>query len=75
LLHFQRADTIVPKPCARTALLTIAEASDLLGFHELKVRNWVRAGKLPGFKIGNKWRTDTEDFDLWRKQRRNHFYN
>lgn len=38
------------------------------------VRRWLVAGKLPGFKIGNKWRTDIEDFELPCKQHGNGFY-
>ena len=38
------------------------------------VRRWLVAGKLPGFKIGNKWRVDSEDFALWQRQHRNGFY-
>lgn len=38
------------------------------------VRRWLVAGKMPGFKIGNKRRTYAEDFELWRRQHRNGFY-
>jgi excisionase family DNA binding protein len=44
-------ETLVHKLLARTGLLTIAEVSDLFGFHEVTLRNWVRAGKLPAARI------------------------
>jgi hypothetical protein len=37
-------------------------------------RRWLVAGRPAGFKIGNKWRIDAEDFELWRRQHRNGFY-
>jgi excisionase family DNA binding protein len=39
------------------------------------VRRWFVAGKLPGHKFGNKWRIDSEDFAVWKKQHRNGFYS
>jgi Helix-turn-helix domain len=39
-------ETLVQKLRARPGLLTIADVSELLGFHEVTLRNWVRAGKL-----------------------------
>jgi predicted site-specific integrase-resolvase len=39
-------ETLVQKLRARTGLLTIADVSELLDFHEVTLRNWVRAGKL-----------------------------
>jgi excisionase family DNA binding protein len=44
-------ETLVHKLLARTGLLTIAEVSDLFGLHEVTLRNWVRAGKLPAARI------------------------
>jgi len=35
------------------------------------IRRWLVAGKLPGFKIGNKWRIDAEVFAVWLKQHSN----
>lgn len=42
-------ETLLHKLHARTGLLSIAEVSDLLGFHEVTLRNWVRAGGLESF--------------------------
>ena len=45
----------------RERLLDVREAADYLGFHEERVRRWVREGKLPAQKIGQKWRFRPED--------------
>jgi excisionase family DNA binding protein len=51
-------ETLVQKLLTRTGLLSIAEISELLGFHEVTLRNWVRDGKLPAVRIGGQWRFD-----------------
>jgi excisionase family DNA binding protein len=43
------------KLLARTGPLAIAEVSDVLGFHEVTLRNWVRAGKVPAVRIGGQF--------------------
>jgi excisionase family DNA binding protein len=63
-------ETLVQKLLARTGLLTIAEVSDLLGFHEVTLRNWVRAGKLPAVRIGSVWRFDPVEIAVWLEARR-----
>lgn len=39
-------ETLIQKLRAHSGLLTIAEVSELLGFHQVTLRNRVRAGKL-----------------------------
>jgi transposase-like protein len=41
-------ETLVQKLCARAGLLTIAEVSQLLGFHPVTLRNWVREWRSGG---------------------------
>lgn len=36
--------------------LTLREAAELLKVHENTIRNWLKAGELPGKKIGRLWR-------------------
>jgi excisionase family DNA binding protein len=55
---------------ARTGLLNIADVSDLLGFHEVTLRNWVRAGKLPVVRIASQWRFDPSKLAGWVEERR-----
>jgi len=50
--------TLVQKLRTRTGLLTIVEVSDLLGFHEVTLRNWVHAGKVLAVRIGGQCRFD-----------------
>lgn len=63
-------DTLVQKLRARAGLLTIAEVSDLLAYHEVTIRNWVRAGKLPAVRIAGQWRFDPAELAGWVEARR-----
>ena len=63
-------ETLIQKLRARTGLLTIAEVSDLLGFHEVTLRNWVRANKLPALRIAGHWRFDPAELAGWVEARR-----
>jgi excisionase family DNA binding protein len=63
-------ETLVQKLRVRTGLLTIAEVSDLLGFHQVTLRNWVRAGKLPAVRIAGQWRFDPAELAGWLEARR-----
>lgn len=63
-------ETLVQKLCTRSGLLTIAEVSELLGFHPVSVRNWVRAGKLPAVRIAGQWRFDPAELAGWVEKRR-----
>jgi excisionase family DNA binding protein len=47
----------------RPKLLDVREAAEVLGFQEERVRRWVREGKLPARKIGQKWRFRPEDLE------------
>jgi len=63
-------ETLVQKLRARGGLLTIAEVSDLFGFHEVTLRNWARAGRLPGMLIAGQWRFDPAELAGWVEARR-----
>lgn len=63
-------ETLVQKLRARIGLLGIAEVSELLGFHEVTLRNWVRAGKLPAVRIAGQWRFDPAELAGWVEARR-----
>jgi excisionase family DNA binding protein len=50
---------------ARVGLLTISEVGNLLGFHEVTLRNWLRAGKLPAVRIAGRWKFDPAEIATW----------
>ena len=41
------------------------EASRFLRIHPATVKRLAREGKLPGFKIGNRWRFRPSELDAW----------
>jgi excisionase family DNA binding protein len=43
--------------------LTIEEAAPRLKIAPKTLRNWLREGKFPGFKIGRKWLVDAADVE------------
>lgn len=47
------------------ALLTIEEAAEYLRMSPWVVRQWLREGKLPGFKLGREWRIDEKDLEAF----------
>ena len=51
-------ESLIQKLRAHTGMLTISEVAELLGFHPVSLRNWVRAGKLPAVRIAGQWRFD-----------------
>lgn len=63
-------ETLVQKLRARTGLLSINEVAELLSFHEVTLRNWVRAGKLPAVRIAGQWRFDPLELAGWVEARR-----
>ena len=44
-------------------VLTAEEVAEYLRIHPYTVRRLVRAGKLPGFKVGGQWRFKKEEID------------
>lgn len=48
---------------AETEFLTVFEVAELCRVHPATVRNWLRAGSLPGRHIGQQWRVRREDLD------------
>jgi excisionase family DNA binding protein len=63
-------DSLVQRLRARTGLLTIPEVKDLLGFHEVTLRDWARAGRLPALRIAGVWRFDPVELAAWVEARR-----
>ena len=54
-------------------LLTIEEVAAMLKIQPKTVGNWLRAGKLPGVKLGDgraaEWRVNKEDLENYVKSR------
>ena len=48
-------------------ILTAEEVAEYLRIHPYTVRRLVRAGKLPGFKVGGQWRFRKDEIDSWSK--------
>lgn len=46
---------------------TAEEIARYLRVHPYTVKRLARAGKIPGFKIGEQWRFDTKEIEEWRK--------
>ena len=51
-------------------LMSIAEASEFLGFHPVTLRDWARAGRLPAMRIGGRWRLDPRSLAAWLEARK-----
>jgi excisionase family DNA binding protein len=47
----------------QTDLLTLDEAAARLTIARKTLRDWVRAGKFPGFKVGREWRVLAADVE------------
>ena len=50
---------------------TAEEIARYLRVHPYTVKRLARAGKIPGFKIGEQWRFDTKEIEEWRKNQGN----
>ena len=46
-------------------IMTIAEAAEYLGLHELTVRRLAREGAIPALKLGRQWRIKRDLLDKW----------
>jgi excisionase family DNA binding protein len=49
----------------RREILTVVEVSEFLRLHPTTVYRLLRKGELPAFKIGEGWRVNMRDLDLW----------
>lgn len=58
-MNTDRADKIDSK------VLTVSELSEYLQIHKTTIYRQLRAGKLPGFRIGSDWRFSREAIEQW----------
>jgi excisionase family DNA binding protein len=46
-------------------VLTVEQVAQLLHLHIMTVYRLVKEGKLPGFKVGGRWRFEKEALERW----------
>ena len=46
-------------------ILTVAQVAGLLHLHVMTVYRLAKLGKLPGFKVGGRWRFDQSALEAW----------
>ncbi|NCU33123.1 MAG: DNA-binding protein [Candidatus Moranbacteria bacterium] len=46
---------------------TADEIAEYLRVHPYTVKRLARAGKIPGFKVGEQWRFDVQEIEEWKK--------
>ncbi len=46
-------------------ILNIGEVADMLHLHVMTVYRLAKQGKLPGFKVGGRWRFRREAMEVW----------
>jgi len=50
-------------------ILTVEHVAKLLHLHVMTVYRLAKQGKLPGFKVGGRWRFRQNDLDAWMTDR------
>ena len=48
-----------------TSMLTLKELAEYLKMKEVTIYKHAQEGKIPGFKVGSKWRFKKETIDKW----------
>ncbi|MBN1935867.1 MAG: helix-turn-helix domain-containing protein [Anaerolineae bacterium] len=54
-----------PSTALQTDTMTVAEVAEYLHLHPLTVRNLIRKGELPAYKVGREWRIDRAALNRW----------
>ena len=52
-------------------VMTLAEVADYLRCHPSTIYRLMKAGDLPGFKVGSDWRFNRASIDQWRRSQEN----
>lgn len=55
---------------ARPTIMTVSELAKYLRLHEQTVYKMVKEGRLPAYKVGNRWRFKKETIDVWLRSQR-----
>jgi len=53
------------KEAQEDRFLTLQEVAELLKIKERTIYQWAQLGKIPCFKLGNAWRFDRDDIEVW----------
>jgi len=53
-----------------TRVLTVKDLSNYLKVHSSTIYRLLKAGQLPGFRIGSDWRFNIEEIDRWRTEQK-----
>ena len=48
-----------------SSILTVEEVANILHLHVMTVYRLAKDGKLPGFKVGGRWRFERTALDAW----------
>ena len=62
------------EPMPNKHLFTINELADYLKMRPITIYKHAAAGKLPGFKVGSKWRFKKSTIDRWIEEQENSRY-
>jgi len=54
-----------------TSMMTVEELADYLKMKIVTIYKHAQEGKLPGFKVGSKWRFKRETIDSWIAEQEN----
>lgn len=52
----------------QNSVITVAELAEYLKMKKVTIYKHAQSGKLPGFKVGSKWRFKRESIDNWIKE-------
>jgi excisionase family DNA binding protein len=51
--------------------MTVSELAKYLRLHEQTVYKMAKEGRLPAYKVGNRWRFEKSTIDIWLREQRN----
>jgi excisionase family DNA binding protein len=54
----------------RQAIMTVNELATYLRLHEQTVYKMAKDGRLPAYKVGNRWRFEKDMVDSWLREQR-----
>jgi len=63
--HAESPGSVTFENCQSEPVWNCHEASRFLRIHPVTVKRLARQGKLPGFRIGNRWRFRPSELDAW----------
>lgn len=55
----------------RPSIMTVSELAKYLRLHEQTVYKMAKEGRLPAYKVGNRWRFEKSTIDIWLREQRN----